>query len=103
MAELIDRREVLKNIASFAIGGDPQEEPMANVDHIGMSIEKLPTVTEAEIRNKAIEEFAERLNAKIEEVYSAPERESEYNHAWKTVCKIIQSNMEVIAEQLKGE
>ena len=56
-----------------------------------------------EIRNKVIDEFAEKLNAKIEEVYSAPERESEYNHAWKTVCRIIQGNMEVIAEQLKEE
>ena len=59
--------------------------------------------TESEIRAKAIDEFAEKLKAKIEEVYSAPESESEYNHAWKTVCRIIQGNMEVIAEQLKGE
>lgn len=61
MAELIDKKLALKNIASFAIGGDPQEEPMANVDHIGMSIEDLPTVTEAEIRAKAIDEFLQKL------------------------------------------
>ena len=71
MAELINKKLVLKNIASFAIGCDPQEEPMANVDHIGMSIEDLPTVTEAEIRAKAIDEFlreAEQWAENIENV-----------------------------------
>lgn len=65
------------------------------------TIMEFPVTTDSEIRAEAIDEFAEKLNAKIEEVYSAPERESEYNHAWKTVCRIIQGNMEVIAEQLK--
>lgn len=69
MVELIDKKLVLKEIASFAIGGDPQEEPMANVDHIGMSIEDFPTVTEAEIRANAIEEFLQFVydNANREE------------------------------------
>ena len=64
MAELIDKKLVLKEIASFAIGGDPQEEPMANVDHIGMSIDELPTTTESEIRAKAIDEVFEFLKSK---------------------------------------
>jgi len=59
--------------------------------------------TEEELRAAVINEFAERLNAKIEKVHSAPEKESAYNHAWKTVCRIIQSNLETIAEQMKGE
>ena len=55
-------------------------------------------------RHDAIDEFAERLKAKIEEVHSAPEQETAYNNGWKTVCRIIQSNLETIAEQMrKGE
>ena len=124
MAELIDKGALL---ADFNNGGIhiefdlPVEEILGediDIDDFAMlvqdaiqayrkmvigTIQKQPTTTEAEIRASAIDEFAEKLKAKIEEVYSAPERESEYNHAWKTVCRIIQGNIEVIAEQLKEE
>ena len=96
--ELFDR--ITSEIAHY----EQSEMSVAElIDSLRKIIGIKPTITEADIRAKAIDEFAEKLNAKIEEVYSAPERESEYNHARKTVCRIIQGNMEVIAEQLKGE
>ena len=50
----------------------------------------------------AIDKLSEKLIVKIREVYSAPEVESEYNYGWKTACKIIESNLNFITEEMKG-
>jgi len=59
MAELIDKKSVLKDIASWAIGGNPEEPEMVTIDEIvtasGSSIYVLPDVCKGEIGDKAID------------------------------------------------
>lgn len=91
MAELIKRQDAINAVAkAYRYESDRMT-----------ALQEVPTVTEAEIRAKAIDEFANGLKAKIEELRSAPKVESAYNNGWKTACEIIQGNLEVFAEQLK--
>jgi len=91
MAELIDKKSVLKDIASWAIGGNPEEPEMVRIDEIvtaiGSSIDELPTTTEAEIRNKAIDEFTEEVKKLIKKYYK--------------VCPFGYTDIDEIAEQMK--
>ena len=105
MAELIDRNLLKKNIAKWLIGGDPQETEMVKLDDIAVSvimeIEEQPTTTEAEIRAKAIDEFAEKF------VFQAVCQGCSgccncYELGRQKQCGEYQRYME-IAEQLKGE
>ena len=61
----------------------------------GSRYEEQPTVTEAEIRNKAIDEFAEKIKEWQKEVYANDRYVGELDFLFKHIYEI--------AEQLKGE
>ena len=66
MAELIDKGALIEELHHM-IDGDA--EFLEDYEYMGIDdcIRSMPTTTEAEIRNKAIEEFAERLKPIIDE------------------------------------
>ena len=92
MAELIDKSAIFPN-GEFLVD---ENNPMASVGELINRISNLPTVTEAEIRNKAIDEFAEKI---LENAY-------DYEcMRWSNdvMIRIWESTIDEIAEQLKGE
>ena len=88
MAELIDKGALINQLRN--------ENIPFNAD-INSIIIMQPVVTEAEIRNKAIEEFAEKLKDFI----AKQVEDAEYYD--DCFCEIYQSEVDEIAEQLKGE
>jgi hypothetical protein len=59
MAELIDKQMVINVVAKTTIGG--------YFSRANEKVDQLPYTTEAEIRNKAIDEFAEKLKECVSE------------------------------------
>lgn len=66
---------------------------------LGEVIDKQPTTTEAEIRAKAIDEFAEKLNKKITDFVLEHQSQLTFVSGVSTGWKFVDE----IAEQLKGE
>ncbi len=96
MAELID-----KNAIHFRCryGGDCQggiEQCFKCLDYVcdAEDIQDMPTVTEAEIRAKAIDEFAEKLKKDLDIKYCFGGIDSKFKFF---------DTIDEIAEQLKGE
>ena len=90
MAELIDKQMVINTVAKTTTGG-----------YFSRAIEKvdqLPTTTEAEIRNRAIDEFAEKLSMHFADWQLA---ETDYDIRY-TIDSAI-SAVDEIADQLKEE
>ena len=110
MAELIDKGALVESMKRKD-AENPLEHPSWN-DAL-RTIYGIPTVTEADIRAKAIEEFAEKLKYELldtlrifferREMY---ERESDtgkmYSHGIGTL-RGVNYMIDEIAEQLKGE
>lgn len=104
MAELIKKSELVEKIweRHDYIGKHPYDyenntEVNDELEEIVSMANGLPTVTEAEIRAKAIDEFAERLKDFI--VKQVEDAESSND-----LCtEIFQSEIDEIAEQLKEE
>lgn len=64
---------------------------------------KIIVPTEAEIRNKAIDEFAEMLKEKYEEHnFDLCLRQNHY-YSYSNSCMLFESYIDKIAEQMKGE
>lgn len=61
------------------------------------TIQKQPTTSETEIRAKAIDEFAEKLKVKMDELYH--DEKDVLNSIWR--LNTIKADIEEIAEQLK--
>ena len=93
MAELIDKGALAELFEEKMFNSEVMC-PVIKITDVLEIIEDLPTVTEAEIRAKAIEEFKEKAMRKLTEL--------ELKNVCYTVtdCKII---LREIAEQLKGE
>lgn len=66
---------------------------------VKFDIEEMPTATEAEIRNKAITEFAEKLKEKAEKILKNPDIMLDCKKC--TIWKV--RDIDEIAEQMKGE
>ena len=63
MAELIDKGALMKDIVG-RFGCRPYIEVGNKCEYVHTILDEQPTVTEAEIRAKAIDEFAEKMKAK---------------------------------------
>ena len=96
MAELIDKkaitesRDILDSLELFEL------TPYISAENLIKFVDNLSSVTEADIRAKAIDEFAEKI---MENAYG-------YEHMqWSndTMISIWESTIDEIAEQLKGE
>jgi hypothetical protein len=93
MAELIDKKTIFPNGVLLL----DENNPMASVGELVNRIANLPTTTEAEIRAKAIDEFAEKLKDFIAKQVEDAESSND-------LCtEIFQSEIDEIAEQLKEE
>ena len=98
MAELIDKGALLEQygLKDATKYGNKDAEQQAHsystlmLYEIADMIDDMPTVTEAEIRNKAIDEFAEKIKSEIR------------NCSWQ-FSRLEESTVDEIAEQLKGE
>ena len=107
MAELIDKGALLEQygLKDATKYGNKDAKQQAHsystlmLYEIADMIDDMPTVTEAEIRNKAITEFAERLKKEISYRYGTREINGDYKPKEKTLTVI-----DEIAEQMrKGE
>ena len=103
MAELIDKGALLEQygLKDATKYGNKDAEQQAHsystlmLYEIADMIDDMPTVTEAEIRNKAIDEFAEKIKEWQKEVYANDRYVGELDFLFKHIYEI--------AEQLKGE
>ena len=93
MAELIDKGALIDHMKSQ---WDMQDLYMPV--HFEYLVDEIPTTTEAEIRNRAIDEF---VNA-IEEYYFEVE-DSKFRPYLKGINLVSEFNIRKIAEQLKEE
>ena len=111
MAELIDKGTFIKwfkenyelEVADEDTGEVTEYDRwISSVDYID-AIERFPTVTEAEIRNKVIDEFAEKLKRYMENT----EQSNYLDEINKGNCNYsampVYDAVDEIAEQLKGE
>ena len=100
MAELINREPIVKRVKTFAEYEWNSSRKQAYMEFLDM-LTDAPTVTEAEIRNKVIDEFAEKLCDAFSENYG----EVTVNGI-KFDVLTLDGATEItwdVAEQLKGE
>ena len=97
MAELIDKSELRRQlwerhdyiVSDYAMYADA-EETADEICGVVSMLDDMPTVTEAEIRAKAIEEFAEKIKSDFT-----------FTDYFAGMC--FKDKIDEIAEQLKGE
>ena len=98
MAELIIKKELLTRIRL-----NYNNHQNVSAGAIKDMIDTTPTTTEAEIRAKAIDEFAEKFKTHCDKM-----KHDEWNrHArplsWENAYEQFKDEIDYIAEQLKGE
>lgn len=102
MAKLIDKFELVKAVRESRKNNTHTDGSIArNHDmehcHFLSLISRQETVTEAEIRNKAIDEFAEKLKCFIASQVDCVDGILPVDYC----CEVFQSEVDEIAEQLK--
>ena len=106
MAELIDKSALIADLSKecpnwkfetmgFLIKGA--------IDDCISIVKRQPIITEAEIRAKAIEEFAEKLKIFCESAIDKSRSNQMALLAWQITCAEFKNAIDEIAEQLKEE
>lgn len=111
MADLIYKEALIEELHHMVYD---DAETMHDYEYLGIDdcIRSMPTTTEAEIRSKAIDEFAEAVNKRIKEEVALLEQDREEAKmcddeqiifATNNQLRAFEYSLRVIAEQLKGE
>ena len=107
MAELIDRKPIIKRVKRFAEYEWNGSRKQAYMEFLDM-LTDAPTITEAEIRAKAIDEFAEKISLEISEsiiwgMVVTAHRDGNCSETSDEIVDYVIDTAKSVAEQLKEE